>query len=366
MNILEHLTTYQNKKRELETALGNPMVFGDQKKLRETSEEFQRVSEIVNLMESYAKAAKDLEEAREMMEDAEMRETAEEEMARAQALLQKLEEKISLALIPPDPMDKKNVIMEIRAGTGGDEAALFAADLFRMYARFAERNGWKTSIGSQSQNDLGGLKEIIFSIKGDKVYQALKFESGVHRVQRIPETEKQGRVHTSTATVAVLPEIEAVEFELDPKDLKIETSTSQGAGGQSVNTTYSAIRMVHIPTGIEVRCQDERSQQQNRAKAMDIMRARVFAHECEKQQAKRDETRRGQIGTGERSEKIRTYNFPQSRVTDHRIKESWHNLAGIMDGDLDEMTSALGKARHTEALEAASTSLGSPTVSTDV
>ncbi len=357
MDIIKDLKTYQERKRELEATLGNPAIFGNQKKLKETNEEFQRVSQIVERMEAYQKATNELAQAREMMQDPEMKETAEEETTRAKALLTEIEEKISLALLPPDPMDKKDVIMEIRAGAGGDEAALFAVDLFRMYARFAERHGWGVSISSQSQNDLGGLKEITFSIKGKNVYQSLKFESGVHRVQRIPETEKQGRIHTSTATVAVLPEIEAVEFELDPKDLKVETSTSQGAGGQSVNTTYSAIRMVHLPTGIEVRCQDERSQQQNRAKAMEIMRSRVFAHEEEKRRAERDEKRRDQIGTGERSEKIRTYNYPQSRVTDHRIHESWHNLMGIMDGDLTAVATALGKAQHAEDLKSAANNL---------
>ncbi|HBL39505.1 TPA: peptide chain release factor 1 [Candidatus Uhrbacteria bacterium] len=357
MDFIKDLKTYQERKRELEAALGNPAVFGDQKKLKETNEEFQRISQIVERIDAYQQAENELAQAREMMQDPEMKEAAEEEVTRAEALLAELEAKISLALLPPDPMDKKDVIMEIRAGAGGDEAALFATHLFRMYARFAERHGWNVSISSQSQNDLGGLKEITFSIKGKNVYQSLKFESGVHRVQRIPETEKQGRIHTSTATVAVLPEIEAVEFELDPKDLKVETSTSQGAGGQSVNTTYSAIRMVHLPTGIEVRCQDERSQQQNRAKAMEIMRSRVFAYKEEKRRAERDEKRRDQIGTGERSEKIRTYNYPQSRVTDHRIHESWHNLMGIMDGDLAAVTEALRKAQRAQDLESAAKNL---------
>lgn len=354
MDLLKDYDHYKARKSELESALSDPAIFGDQKKLRETNEAFQHVSRIVELMDGCTKAEQDIAGAKELLQDPELKAIAEEELAEAEARRISLEQQLTLALIPPDPMDKKNVIMEIRAGTGGDEAALFATDLFRMYARFAERNGWKVGISSQSQNDLGGLKEMTFTISGTDVYKALKFESGVHRVQRIPETEKQGRIHTSTATVAVFPEIEAVEFDLDPKDLKIETSTSQGAGGQSVNTTYSAIRMVHIPTGIEVRCQDERSQQQNRAKALEIMRARVFAYEEEQRRAERDEARRGQIGSGERSEKIRTYNWPQSRITDHRIKTSWHNLDDVMDGNLNEISTTLQAASRNDAFESTS------------
>jgi peptide chain release factor 1 len=253
----------------------------------------------------------------------------------------KLLEDIRVFLLPRDPYDDKNIIIEIRAGAGGDESALFAAELYRMYTKYAESLGYKVAVASSSRNSIGGFKEIIFELLGRGAYAKFKYESGVHRVQRVPETEKSGRVHTSTVTVAVMPEIEEVDFKLDPKDLKIEATTSSGHGGQSVNTTYSAIRMTHLPTGITVSMQDERSQSQNRDKAMVIMRARVLAYEEDKKMRELRDKRKSQIGTGDRSEKIRTYNFPQDRITDHRINQNWNQVGIIMDGAMGQITEAM-------------------------
>ena len=337
------ITKLQEKLADLENILSIPTKASE---LKKTGREYTQTKELLELYRQQQAITQAIAEANTSLDtdDEELIILAEEELAQLEPRLNEINQKIEENENPGDPLEEKNIIVEIRAGTGGDEAALFAGDLFRMYSRFAERNNWKTKLISQNQIGLGGFKEIIFEIKGENVYRKLKFESGVHRVQRIPETEKSGRVHTSAATVAILPVADEIDIELDPKDLNIETSTSSGHGGQSVNTTYSAIRITHQPTGIIVKCQNERSQQQNKEQALQVLRSRLLAYEQEKQQQERRQNRQQQVGSGDRSEKIRTYNFPQDRVTDHRIKQNWHNLSNVLDGDLDQVIAALKTA----------------------
>ncbi len=348
--MLEKLISIEERYQELTRQLES--VGEDYQAAVELAKERSDIEAIVQKTEAYRKALARKEEASQLLSesDEELRALAETELQELDPLIEKLEGDLRSMLLPKDPRDNKNVIMEIRAGTGGDEAALFAADLFRMYIRYAERQNWKYEILSQNEIGIGGYKEIIFQIKGKGAYSKLKFESGVHRVQRVPATEAQGRIHTSTVTVAVLAEVEDVDVDIPDSDIRIDIYRSAGAGGQNVQKNSTAIRITHLPTGMVVACQDERSQLQNRLRAMSILRARLYEIEEEKRQAELEEARRSQVGTGERSEKIRTYNYPQSRVTDHRINVSNFNLPAVMEGDLDKFIEELALRSESERL----------------
>ncbi len=350
---LVQLESIEEKVKKLEELMTDPEVLKDQSKIQSIAKEHKELSEILNLYDEYKKVSRQIEEVKQLLNstpDDDLRELAEEELESLKKQQKDLEKKMEIALLPKDPNDEKNVILEIRQGAGGDEASLFAAELFRMYQRYAERHGWKTEILSLHPTEKGGIKEVIALIKGKNAYSRLKFESGVHRVQRVPETESSGRIHTSTVTVAVLPEAEEVDIEIKPEELRIETMRAGGAGGQHVNTTDSAVRITHIPTGMVVTCQDERSQLQNKMKAMQILRARLKDYYERLEKEKIAKERKEQVGTGERSEKIRTYNFPQNRVTDHRVNYTSYRINDVMDGDLDEIIDVLIAKENEEKL----------------
>lgn len=344
MHKIPDIAPFREKLAELDAQMAEPNFFSDQRRAADVSREHQRLSSLVEKFEAYHAAVRQIKENEAMAEDdsveAELREMAAEEIEALEAERDKLSLDVLRAMIPPDPTDSRNSVMEIRGGAGGDEANIFAGDLFRMYSKYAESRGWRVEVMSSSPADVGGFKEIIFSMTGEDAYKFLKFESGVHRVQRVPATETQGRIHTSTATVAVLPEAEEVDIQINPNDLEISTMRASGAGGQHVNTTDSAVMMVHKPTGVTVYCADERSQIKNRAKAMAVMRSRLLQAKIDEENAKYAAERKGQIGTGDRSERIRTYNYPQGRLTDHRIGMNL-SLPPVIDGDLEELIDAL-------------------------
>jgi peptide chain release factor 1 len=341
--LLESIAVFEERARKLEQRLADPALAGAPGEYAKVAKELAGLRGVVECGARYRATLAQLEDTRGLLADPdpEVSELARAEVSGLESRVAALEKELRLLLVPRDPNDEKNVMLEIRAGTGGDEAALFAADLLRMYTRYAERRGWKLEPLSLSQSGAGGIKEVIAAISGDRVYSRLKYERGVHRVQRVPETEAQGRIHTSTVTVAVLPEAEEVDVQIDPKDLRIDVFRSSGPGGQSVNTTDSAVRITHLPSGLVVQCQDEKSQHKNKAQALKILRARLLEAEQQRQAGERANERRAQVGSGERSEKIRTYNFPQSRITDHRAGVTLHKLEAVLGGDLEELLDAI-------------------------
>jgi peptide chain release factor 1 len=350
----EKLDELLEKYQKLNSKLSDPEIINDSSRYQKLLKKHAKLKKIVEKYKEYKEVKQGIEEAEEMIElddDPEVQELAEMEIQELKPKMEKLEEKLPIMLLPDDPNDEKNVIVEIRAGAGGDEAALFAADLYRMYSRYAENNGWKVEVMNANPSGVGGYKEIIFTVEGSDVFRHLKYESGVHRVQRVPSTESSGRIHTSTATVAVLPEAEEVDIDIDPNDLRIDVYRSSGPGGQSVNTTDSAVRITHIPTDLTVSCQDEKSQHKNKSKAMRILRARLQEKKEQEKQQERAEARKSQVGTGDRSEKIRTYNFPQGRVSDHRINLTVHQLDKILDGDLAPVIDELIEEDNLKRLE---------------
>lgn len=352
--MIEKLDILEQRYRELGITISDPDVIAKQDEWQRLMKEHAHIQPIVEKYREYKEILKEIEDSYELLEeelDDDFRSLVQEELEILESKKEAVRKELQLLLLPKDPNDERNVVMEIRGGAGGEEAALFAADLLRMYTRYAERNGWRWEIMNANYTDMGGVKEVVFAIEGKGAYSRLKYESGVHRVQRVPTTESSGRIHTSTVTVAVLPEAEDVEVDIDPKDIQIDVFRSSGHGGQSVNTTDSAVRLTHIPTGLVVTCQDERSQHKNREKAMRVLKARLYDMLQTEQQSEYAEERRSQIGTGDRSERIRTYNFPQGRVTDHRIGYTIHQLDMFLDGDIDEMLDALIKADQAEHIK---------------